>query len=326
MFRFLGWTGAALFSSFLDRFFPRRQWALAWAPISGTALSAKDFSDLNYIFPPNDRFYADPFLMALGRRNFILFEDYPFAERKGVISCVEIYENGLVSEPRVVLDRPYHLSYPFIFQWADEYFMIPETAGNGRIEAYRCKGSPFDWEFAGVLVDQIEAVDPTIFEHDGRLWLSTNVAESPGITNDEMFLFSSNDLFGPWIPHSGNPVVSDVRRARPAGSLFRSRGRLIRPSQDCSEEYGWRIKLNCITQLQDDAFEETEVGGLEWGPNRNSLCTHTINFNSKLLVFDFQAPRAFIRRRRDLLDVARLVYSEVEKSTDDSYGRISASN
>ena len=52
-----------------------------------------------------------------------------------------------------------------------------------------------------------------------------------------------------WQPHSLNPVVRDVRTARPAGRIIVNSHGHIRPGQDCSTRYGAAITLNRILEL-----------------------------------------------------------------------------
>src|SRR5207253_8229013 len=54
--------------------------------------------------------------------------------------------------------------------------------------------------------------------------------------DDELHLFHAERLTGDWQPHPRNPVKSDARSARPAGSLFVRDGALYRPAQVRSEE------------------------------------------------------------------------------------------
>jgi hypothetical protein len=49
-------------------------------------------------------------------------------------------------EPFAVLERSYHLSYPFIFRWGSDIFMIPETSDNRTVEVYRAVEFPGKWE------------------------------------------------------------------------------------------------------------------------------------------------------------------------------------
>ena len=38
---------------------------------------------------------------------------------------------------QIVIDEPYDLSYPYIFQWQDEYYMIPEAHTETSVRLYR---------------------------------------------------------------------------------------------------------------------------------------------------------------------------------------------
>jgi hypothetical protein len=71
------------------------------------------------------------------------------------------------------------------------------------------------------------------------------------------------DLFGPWVPHAGNPVKTDVRSSRPAGRPFVHRGQLYRPAQDCSRTYGGAVTINRVVRLSPTAFEEETIAVVE---------------------------------------------------------------
>src|SRR5207245_8149176 len=100
--------------------------------------------------------------------------------------------------------------------------MIPESGTNRTIEVYKCKKFPDEWEWQKNLMEKVKAVDTTLFYDHQRWWLFTNVQEHEGAsTCDEIFLFyADNPLSDMWHPHPQNPVVSDVTRARSAGSIF----------------------------------------------------------------------------------------------------------
>ena len=90
---------------------------------------------------------------------------------------------------------------------------------------------------------------------------------------DELFLRSAESLAGEWTPHPGNPVVSDVRCARPAGLLFWSGPELIRPAQNGARGYGSGMTLRRITSLTPDAYAEETVGVIEaaWLPRARPI-------------------------------------------------------
>jgi hypothetical protein len=139
----------------------------------------------------------------------------------------------------------------------------------------------------------VDAVDPTPFFHNGRWWLFVGMAEVPGASPwDELFLFHSPELVSDqWEPHPLNPIVSDVRRARPAGRIFEYRGRLYRPSQDCSKRYGYGLRLNQITTLTPDKYAEEEVAFLEPLSERGLQGIHSISWHDDLTVIDVERKR-----------------------------------
>jgi hypothetical protein len=91
--------------------------------------------------------------------------------------------------------------------------------------------------------------DPTMLRYEGTYWLFAAVAVPGGSDWDELHVFFADELDGPWQPHPLNPVVADVRCARPAGRLFWDSGALIRPAQDCSVGYGRAIALQRVDVL-----------------------------------------------------------------------------
>jgi hypothetical protein len=264
----------------------RDQWFVAFRKRQATAISERHMGDFTIINPPTDRFYADPFVVERNGKNYIFFEDYRFARQKAVISCVELDETGHVSKPEVVLERDYHLSYPCLFKWQGDIYMIPETHDRKAIEAYRASDFPRGWQLERVLMTGVSAVDSTIFEHKGKIWLFTAGLVDHSSLNDELFLFFSDSLFGPWKPHPKNPVVSDVRRARPAGQVFLDNGQLVRPGQDCSKGYGYAVSLNRVDVLSESDYREVQIEHIapDWFPGNRG--THTLNQSDQIQVVD----------------------------------------
>ena len=236
--------------------------------------------------PPAGRFYADPFVIEKDGRNYLFFEELPLAGKKGIISCAEIDAHGHCGPPRPVLEMDYHLSYPFVFEWRGQMYMLPETRDSGQISLFRALEFPGSWKLEKVLMENVWAVDPTLFEFAGKFWLFAGGVEKRGDINSELYLFFAETPFGPWRPHPLNPVVSDVRRARPAGKLFFHQGALIRPAQDCSLRYGSATVFNRIVALSETEYREEPFRKLQgdWLPG--NLGSHTFNSSRHFQVVD----------------------------------------
>lgn len=237
------------------------------------------------LLPPPGRFYADPFLLQRSARTYMFIEDFRHDTGKGLISVVDLDAND-VNAVRPVLECDIHLSYPFVFEHEREVYLMPETKERRRVELYRATRFPDEWKLECILLDDVTAVDPTLHYHDGRWWLFANVAVPGASTWDELHLFYADELIGPWRAHAANPVVSDVRSARPAGRLFVRNGDLIRPSQDCSVSYGYAITLNRIERLSESDYREVPFERItpDWLPG--NLGTHTLNSSEEFEVRD----------------------------------------
>ena len=240
------------------------------------------------IIPPKDRFWADPHIIYQDNTYYIFLEELPYSTDKGHISLITMDEKGNYSKPELVLDKPYHLSYPFIFEHENELYMIPESVANRTVELYKCVDFPLKWEFQMNLMEDVRAVDATLLFHNNKWWMFTNMVENDGASSwDELFLFSSENLLSQdWQPHPMNPVISDVKSSRPAGKIFIEDGRIYRPSQNCSVRYGYGFNINEITVLDDKNYSETIVSKVEPNWDKDIIGTHTFNRVNALHIID----------------------------------------
>jgi hypothetical protein len=238
------------------------------------------------VMPPPGRFYADPFLFRRDGRRYVFFEDYDWASERADIRYLEIDEQGRHRSPQLALRQDCHLSYPFVFADGEDVYMLPETSGHRTVELYRAVRFPGEWALDKVLLSGLTATDATPLRHEGRWWLFVALAVDGARATDELFLFSSDSLHGEWEPHPLNPVVSDVRSARPAGRIFVRDGQLIRPAQDCSEAYGGRLVFNRIDILSRSDYREAPVGAIEAAPDTGNLRTHSYDSDGTYEVLD----------------------------------------
>ncbi len=266
------------------------QWILLFDMHDGLSSSLWRFKR---IVPPRDRFWADPHVVYRDGRYHIFIEEFLHGSGKGHIAVIEMDETGRYSKPTTVLERPYHLSYPFVFEWNGDYYMIPESSANNTVEVYKCVEFPTRWVFCTTLMENISAFDATPFFDGQRWWLFTNIRERQGASElDELFLFyADTPLSGHWTAHAANPVVSDVRRARPAGRIFEYRGQLYRPSQDSSRGYGYAVKINRLVTLSETEYREEEVSAIEphWANDIRGV--HTLSHAHRLTVVDARLRR-----------------------------------
>ena len=270
-------------------------WSVAIAPRPpGAGLATLRDAPFRELPQSPDWFHADPVLFDHQGRHFVFMEAFRYATGKGVIAVSRIEPGGAMSPPETVLERPYHLSYPFVFSQHGQILMIPETSGNQTIELYRCERFPDRWVLDTVLMDGVEAADATVLEHAGRLWMFVTMASRGLWPDTELHVFHAQDVRGPWQPHPLNPVVSDVRRARPAGPVWEEAGRLIRPAQDCRLGYAAATSFQRITTLTTEDFAEEPFARLtadqlRW--KRDARRTHTWCMGTGFVALDATVSR-----------------------------------
>jgi hypothetical protein len=264
----------------------RTQWFVAFRKRLGNQTALMDQSGFQIIPCPRGRFYADPFLFKKNEETYLFLEDFDFQKNRAGISYLKIDNEGKLGNTETCLDNGYHMSYPFLSEIGGVVYMIPETRAQKTIELYQATEFPKKWELVKRIFENIIAVDSTIFEHEGKFWLFANIAVPGASTYDELHVFFADSLEGGWKSHPKNPVVSDVRRARPAGGLFWENGKLIRPSQDCSARYGYALAFNEIKVLSENEYREEPYSRIEPGWCPGSICTHTYNRTEEFEVLD----------------------------------------
>ena len=237
------------------------------------------------------RYYADPFVFSHNGRKWLFAEELKYDNNRGVIVCGEIRPGTASTSFHVVLSRPYHLSYPFVFLHNGTIYMLPETGEHKQLELYRAEIFPSKWILERVILTDIQLYDPTILYFENRWWIFGTIKHKGGSDRDELAIFYSEYLDGCWKPHRLNPVKSDCRSARPAGRIIAVENRLLRPAQDCENGYGMGVVWLEILELTPDKYCEREIA--HWhGRAVGARGLHTFNYDGDLAVVD--TSRAFI--------------------------------
>lgn len=246
------------------------------------------FSEYQELSPPEDCFWADPFVVSEEGKNYVFFEELPFATERGHLSCMEVFADGSHSDPVVIVREDYHLSYPNVFEYDSTYYMIPESGDNGTIDLYRCTVFPYQWEHHKTLINNIHAYDSTLVEYDGRWWLFATVVPELGLSGCETLhvFHADSPVSTDWQPHGNNPVISNPGSARPGGNFYINDNQLYRVSQDCAGQYGAGVNVNKVTQLSTLDYEEDVMHRYYPDWDDDLIALHTLNFNENIAASD----------------------------------------
>ena len=256
----------------------------------------RDLSGFRPIEAPPGRFYADPFVVDTPEGPRLYVEDCPDGAHHGRISELRLASDGRWTLERVVLDDLPHRAYPHVLRAESGLLLSPDSGRNGGVDLFIDRRAVTGPEPVGHVLEGVPASDPTLLWRDGRYWLFVTVTGHGMSPWDELHLYSASAPAGPWLPHRRNPVVADVRRARPAGRIFRLGDAWIRPGQDCSVAYGQRIVLSSITTLTLDEYEERPFNSIEPEGATGVRRTHTYTFDGSIEALD--GYRRVLRRPR----------------------------
>lgn len=238
-------------------------------------------------------FDADPFVVDLGGRSWLLYEHID-QRNCGEIWCRELLTSG-AGPARPLLQLSTHLSYPYVFDHDGRTYMLPENSAGGRTIAYELVGPELGLGRQHVLIHDIGVVDPTLVEVNGRWWLFGGIA---GLAdNAALFAWYADSPFGPFTPHAMNPIKVDARSGRPGGTMWHAQGTLLRPAQNCSVRYGGSLMIMSVTKLSAEEFDEVLLEEIHSPNPHYPAGIHTLARHHSLMAID---------GLRDVLSLAKL--------------------
>lgn len=191
--------------------------------------------------------YADPILFKHKNQVYLFTEAFQNNRQIGRLA-VSKYINGTFTEPKEVIRRPYHLSYPCVFEYKDTVYMIPESSQNHTLEIYKALDESLEnWEFEKEILKDIQCVDTTVFEYRSIIYLITYIEKNPNYIT-KVYTLDMNKL-------DVNEVYSiskNENTCRPAGKIIEKGGTFFRPVQYNINTYGEKIRLLEINPAKND--------------------------------------------------------------------------
>ena len=205
-------------------------------------------------------FRADPFLFVRGKELFLFFEiQYGFDS--GQIAMMKTRDLIHWSEPVIVLQEPFHLSFPFIFEEGRHVYMIPESEENNTIRLYRANDDLTSFSYVRTLLFQERVkglrcnyVDSHIYKKEGLFYLFTSYMKD-WKTTQELYI-AENLLDGEFKKHPCSPICISHEYGRNGGSIIEYEDKLLRVSQDCHKDYGENVSLHQILDLDEQCYKE----------------------------------------------------------------------
>lgn len=225
-----------VFDRIINRFFKRDEWMILFCR---NVISPEDISSSFERFDiiPNLKgtFSADPFIIEEQGKSYVFYEQCSLKRgARGILMCYDIDEN----KRDLILQEPHHLSYPNVFKYMGNYFMIPQSE-NHSIDLYRAVSFPFSWEKERVLLKDknFNFGDTNIyFSECGDILLTSNIYDHVANSNRIRVGWQINNLLNDKIKITDCKVldISD-EFSRNAGNAISLDSSLY---QECSSTYG----------------------------------------------------------------------------------------
>ncbi|MFH2021252.1 MAG: hypothetical protein ABIJ34_07570 [archaeon] len=202
----------------------------------------------------NASFVADPFLLKHNNTYYLFFEAMDRDKDKGVIVLATSNDTQIWSYDRVVLEEKYQLTYPHVFEWQGEFFMVPETVATNSIQLYKASNFPYNWTKQATLIAGDEFVDSTPIYFDNTWWIFTSIRDKT------MRLYYASDLYGPWYEHRQSPFyIDNYNMSRASGRFLIVNNTIIRFTQKDFPKYGLEVNAFQVMNLTKREFGETFV-------------------------------------------------------------------
>lgn len=264
-----------------------RQWQVAYrVKPCGSILSD---NSTPFISIPNTQRYsaADPFLFSNNEKTYLFAEIFDKKDNRGKLGY-SVFENGRFSEWKIVISEKWHLSYPNIFEYNSNVYIVPEANESKMLYAYKAVSFPDRWERCAPILSGTKLVDTTFADVDGKHMMFTyDIADQ---SEKKLYVYEIEEDGRSHLLCDG-PVSTDDGSARPGGNFFYHEGNLIRVSQDCTDDYGTGVVFSKVLQCDRNAYKEEQIKHLSFNDikldKKNISGFHTYNANDSLEVIDF---------------------------------------
>lgn len=249
--------------------------------------------DSFYCIPYSRKYwFADPLTYLYQNADYLFVEAYDRTIARGHIAVAEMDEPGKMVFQSVIKEE-YHMSFPMVFSWGKDIYMIPETSENFSINIYRAREFPFQWECVKQFKTEQKMVDTVLLKEENNrgIFLASEVNPcNPLEVRYQKFLlqYGNNDWALTW-DDAFNLQQHFNLRDRNAGKCFADKKRLLLPTQISTDiDYGVKLSFKELSgdtwrEIRDIAPDDVVIKGV---PQKNIIGIHTYSSTDRWEVID----------------------------------------
>ena len=238
---------------------------------------------------------ADPFIVEGKGKKYVFCELMDRKRSRGLLGYSELNEDG-DTEIMFLMDVGCHVSYPNVFYYDNNWYMIPETSQRLTVELYKATNFPDKWIKIGNVIEGRKAVDTTVFFKNAMPFLF--VYEPNGF--DNKLSIAELDVSTCSISNERLLVNYSKKIGRPGGNVLVEKGKIFRVTQSGEKHYGEKLVFKSFKNLNLN-YEEEDI--LDVNPSDFKIpngCkydgVHTYNKSGGYEIVDFRYYR-FIPKR-----------------------------
>lgn len=228
-------------------------------------------------YHPVPQLMADPFIVKDNDMYYIFYEE--FLGRKpssnAFISVMQSKDLQHWQRLGIVLQEPFHLSFPNVFQYRGEWYMIPEAGNSNALHIYRAVDFPMQWEEASVAFEGNRMIDNLVYCEGDTLFLM-------GLSGALRLWYTTDLCANSWIEHPMSPIERGAKEFRPGGQICKVDDTLYCFAQSSAEGYGTGVIAFRIDSMTTTYYHETrlENNPILWkhGETVAEKGMHTLNF------------------------------------------------
>ncbi len=259
-------------------------WALGFVRGGIQSLMENDTYQADWVEIPNDRWYADPFILDVTDKQILLLvEDYPYSTRNGIVSLLKIDRGTYdVVERKQLLELPTHLSFPNIIRHDGKIYIYPESAQSGKLDVYEYDSINESVIYrATICNDAIWDSDITVLFGEPMLFTAAH-------NDKQLDIYTWDNDLERFVSRYTIPSVK--KNSRLGGKIFKYNDKIYYPAQDCEGDYGAAIDIKEIT-FEKGQFTTKEIKKIKSNHPKHKRGLHTINEYKGIVVIDVHGYR-----------------------------------
>ena len=268
---------------------------------------------------------ADPFLFEKGGKVYVFYEAFDLISRKGLIGYSLIDGKRKKIPVHIILDKPYHLSFPNVFEHDGDIYMMPETCENNTVKLFKATSFPEIWEENKLILPEVFACDSIILQDKSKNnYLLVNEmyrGETPTGNYSSCWVKNvcyklNNSL---QVIETGKLVAEGDCGIRNAGKSFYADSQLYRIGQNSPNKlYGKGLVLFEVESIEPYKekliwIKDSEVFGkhIIKFEDDEIIGVHTYNFSEHYEVIDFSQIRKWrlatliLKKRQKVFDTIK---------------------